>query len=121
MADTKEVMPENRAASPIPTKDAYGNTDPVSSSSTQEPAPMYPEDEVVREKKPWWNGFFVMGHVLQIIVAAVLAIALGLGISSAVDVPESARTIIAIPGVMWLRCLQAIGRFLSTIVEDKSR
>ncbi|KAL2208157.1 Sodium:dicarboxylate symporter family protein [Sarocladium strictum] len=101
-------MPENRPASPIPTKDPYGNTDPVSSSSTQEPAPMYPEEEMVREKKPWWNGFFVMGHVYQIIVAALLAIALGLGISAAVDVPESARTIIGIPGMLWLRCLQAI-------------
>src|SRR5687768_15990908 len=113
MADNKEVMPDNAAVPPSPTKDTkdvYGNTDPVSTSSTQEPAPMYPEEEFTREKRPWWSGFFEMGHVFQIITAALLAIALGVGISAATEVPESARTILAIPGVLWLRCLQAIGK-----------
>jgi Na+/H+-dicarboxylate symporter len=110
-SDNKEVMPDNAAVPPSPTKDTkdvYGNTDPVSTSSTQEPAPMYPEEEFTREKRPWWSGFFEMGHVFQIITAALLAIALGVGISAATEVPESARTILAIPGVLWLRCLQAI-------------
>lgn len=118
MADTKEVNPELRANTPPPTKDSkdvYGGADPVSTSSTQDPAPMYPEDEETfqREKRPWWSGFFIMGHVLQIIVAALLAIALGLGISAATDVPDSARIIIGIPGMLWLRCLQAIGKLIS--------
>ncbi|KAH8176843.1 sodium:dicarboxylate symporter family protein [Sarocladium implicatum] len=111
MADTKEVTPDTGAYTAPPTKDSkdvYGSADPVSASSTQEPAPMYPEEEVEREKRPWWSGFFIMGHVLQIITAAVLAIALGIGISAAVDVPESARVIIGIPGDLWLRCLKAI-------------
>lgn len=118
MAETKEVNPDTGAYTTTPTKDSkdvYGSADPVSTSSTQEPAPMYPEEEIEQEKKPWWNGFFVMGHVLQIITAAILAIALGIGISAAVDVPESARVIIGIPGDLWLRCLKAIGELTRTL------
>ncbi|KAK0382779.1 hypothetical protein NLU13_9874 [Sarocladium strictum] len=111
MAENKEVMPDNGAVPPSPTKDTkdiYGNADPVSTSSTQDQAHMYPEEDYPREKRPWWSGFFEMGHVLQIITAALLAIAIGVAVGSTTTVPDSARTIIAIPGMLWLRCLQAI-------------
>lgn len=113
MAENKEVMPDNGVVPPSPTKDTkdiYGNADPVSTSSTQDQAHMYPEEDYRREKRPWWSGFFEMGHVLQIITAALLAIAIGVAVGSTTTVPDSARTIIAIPGMLWLRCLQAIGK-----------
>ena len=48
------------------------------------------------------------GHALQIVIAAVLAIAIGLAVSLTVDnIPEAAPVILEIPGTLWLRALRA--------------
>lgn len=63
-------------------------------------------------KKPWWKVFLEPGSAPQIVTAAVLAIALGLGIKEAVGtVPQAAITIVGIPGVLWLRALKAVGEY----------
>ena len=50
------------------------------------------------------------GSVWQIIIAALLAIAIGLAVTTTVDeVPAAAITILAIPGNLWLRALRAVG------------
>lgn len=61
-------------------------------------------------KKPWWHPIIEPGSAAQIVIAAVLAIAIGLVVTSTVDsVPVGASTIIAIPGTTWLRALRATG------------
>ena len=63
-----------------------------------------------KKKKVWYSSVFEAGSATQIVIAAVLAIALGLGITAAVDtVPVAATKILAIPGQLWLRCLKAVG------------
>ena len=58
----------------------------------------------------WWRCFFEPGSAPQIIVAAVLAIAIGMAVNVTVDeVPEAAVAILGIPGGLWLRALQAVG------------
>lgn len=110
--ETKEVAPASDGTRD--TKQVFGNAEPVSTNGSNEPPPMYPEEEVIEEKKPWWNGFLVMGSVLQIITAALLAIAIGMAVTSTVDeVPEAARVILSIPGDLWLRALKAVGMLSS--------
>ncbi|KAJ4263846.1 hypothetical protein NW762_005880 [Fusarium torreyae] len=65
------------------------------------------EEEVV--KKPWWYSIKEPGSALQIICAALLAIAIGVVVATQVDsVPDTAIVIIGIPGNMWLRALKAV-------------
>ncbi|KAK6860368.1 hypothetical protein PG990_012327 [Apiospora arundinis] len=60
------------------------------------------------EKKPWWHSITVMGSTLQIVVAAILGIAIGVAVSTTVDeVPEACITVLEIPGQLWLRGLKA--------------
>lgn len=62
-------------------------------------------------KKPWYYVFLEMGSAPQIILGALLALAIALPISLTVDeVPEWAITICLIPGDLWLRALKAIGK-----------
>lgn len=66
--------------------------------------------EIRPGKKPWWHSITVMGSTFQIIVAAILGIAIGVAVSTAVDeVPEAVITILEIPGELWLRGLKASG------------
>lgn len=47
---------------------------------------------------------------MQIIIAAVLAIAIGLTVSSTVEeVPTAAITLVRLPGDCWLRALKCVG------------
>jgi len=67
------------------------------------------EEEVV--KKPWWHGFKEPGSALQIIVAALLAIAIGVAVATQVDdIPEAAPILVGVIGNMWLRALKAVGK-----------
>ena len=67
----------------------------------------------VQPKKPWWNSVRVAGSATQIVIAAALAIAIGLAVSTTVDeVPKAAITLVAIPGNLWLRSLKAVGMWL---------
>ncbi|KAL4876117.1 Sodium:dicarboxylate symporter [Aspergillus karnatakaensis] len=59
-------------------------------------------------KEPWWHSVKEPGSALQIIIAAALAIAIGLAVSSTVDeIPYEAPTLLEIPGALWLRALRA--------------
>ena len=72
---------------------------------------MSPEQTTPEEttKKPWWNSVRVAGSATQIVIAAALAIAIGMAVTTTVDnVPKAASTILAIPGRLWLRALKAV-------------
>ena len=65
--------------------------------------------------KPSWNQRLLAtllkpGSALQIVLAAVLAIAIGMAVTSTTsDIPEAAPVILEIPGSLWLRALRATG------------
>jgi len=77
----------------------------ASTNSSTSPPPA----ETHEVKKPWWHTFFVAGSVAQIIVAAVLAVAIGVAVSYSVDnIPKAATVLVGIPGRLWLRALRAV-------------
>jgi hypothetical protein len=56
------------------------------------------------------------GSALQIVVAAVIALTIGMAVNVTVDeVPNAAIVILGIPGRLWLRSLTAVGEFLAII------
>lgn len=64
----------------------------------------------VEEKKTFWQRAKTPGSVWQIILAAILAIVIGLAVTTTVDeVPEAAIVLLAVPGNLWLRALRAVG------------
>lgn len=86
--------------------------------SIRESSPISPasttlqEAEHTKTKKPFGRRVLddlnTPGHALQIVIAAVLAIAIGLAVSLTVDdIPEAAPVILEIPGTLWLRALRA--------------
>lgn len=80
--------------------------------STTVPAQLHYDaiSEVEQPKKKWWSSLLVAGSAPQIVLAALVAIAIGLGVSSAVErVPQSALDLVNIPGRLWLRALTAVG------------
>jgi hypothetical protein len=83
-------------------------------SSTSSPSDISPQttiDEGEAQKKTLWQKFKTPGSVLQIIAAALLAIAIGLIVTTQVDsVPDAAVALLAIPGQLWLRALRAVGQ-----------
>ncbi|KAK7914914.1 Sodium:dicarboxylate symporter family protein [Apiospora marii] len=85
------------------------DVDPEKSATGTTRVSSHPDvGEIRTEKKPWWHSITVMGSTLQIIIAAVLGIAIGVAVSTTVDeVPEAAITILEIPGELWLRGLKA--------------
>ncbi|KAK7704375.1 hypothetical protein SLS64_008562 [Diaporthe eres] len=65
-------------------------------------------DPVVEPKKRWWHPIKEPGSAAQIVISAVVAIAVGLAVTSTVDsVPEACTEILGIPGTTWLRALRA--------------
>lgn len=69
-------------------------------------------DEEVGEtnKKPWWNSVKKRGSALQIIIAALLALAIGLPVALTVEkVPKEVSPLLGIPGNLWLRALKTVG------------
>jgi len=86
------------------------NTTQLSREGSNEPSTTAGEAPLV--KRNWnqqlWDSFKTPGSAMQIIVAALLAIAIGLAVSTTVDdIPEAAPVILAIPGTIWLRALRA--------------
>ncbi|SPO05609.1 related to excitatory amino acid transporter [Cephalotrichum gorgonifer] len=56
-----------------------------------------------------WRLTKTPGSAIQIVIAAVLAIAIGMIVTSTVDdIPEAATVLVGIPGVLWLRALKAV-------------
>lgn len=62
-----------------------------------------------KTKKPWWYSIKEPGSAAQIVIAAAVALGIGLGVSSATEVPDAATTLLAIPGQLWLRALTCVG------------
>lgn len=62
----------------------------------------------VGPKKAWWHPIKEPGSAVQIVIAAVVAIGIGLAITSTVDdIPTACPEILEIPGTTWLRALRA--------------
>ncbi|KAJ4364280.1 hypothetical protein N0V95_000791 [Ascochyta clinopodiicola] len=81
----------------------------ASSSSPSDLSPQPTIDEGEAQKKTLWQKFMTPGSVLQIIAAALLAIAIGLIVTTQVsDIPDAAVALLAIPGQLWLRALRAV-------------
>ncbi|GJC99549.1 excitatory amino acid transporter 2 [Colletotrichum higginsianum] len=94
-------------------KSEYGTADKaVQENSSMEQVQQQPSvtsGESVHEKKPWWHPVIEPGSAVQIIIAAAIAVAIGLGVKTAhPDIPSAATTILIIPGNLWLRALKAV-------------
>ncbi|KAL5387897.1 hypothetical protein DPSP01_003295 [Paraphaeosphaeria sporulosa] len=96
-----------RMEEPKDTKAAQAPSAQETSSS------LTPETTVIEEvpppKKTFMQRVLEPGSVWQIIFAALLAIAIGLIVTTQVDeVPQAAIALLAIPGTLWLRALRAV-------------
>ena len=61
-------------------------------------------------KKPWWHPIIEPGSAVQIVIAALLATAIGLVVTTqASTIPRAVPVILMIPGELWLRALKAVG------------
>ncbi|KAF1943295.1 Sodium:dicarboxylate symporter [Clathrospora elynae] len=80
------------------------------SSPTSSPSEFLPQPTVaVEEKKSFFQRVKEPDSVWQIIIAALLAIVIGLAVTTQVDeVLEAAIAILATPGNMWLHALRAV-------------
>lgn len=73
-----------------------------------------PTEEVHERRK--WHRFLLdnlkeRGSALQIVIAAALAIAIGLIVTSTTDsVPAPVAPLVGILGTLWLRSLKAVGK-----------
>lgn len=72
-------------------------------------------------KKKWWRYFLERGSVAQIITAAVVAVAIGLIISSQVEgspkLRPAGKRLVPLLGELWLRALKAVGKQHSSIIQ----
>ena len=85
--------------------------------NTIEPVPTNNESEAsgtmeTTEKKTigqrLWKTTKTPGSAIQILIAAIIAIAIGMAVTATVqDIPEAAPVILEIPGSLWLRALRA--------------
>lgn len=100
-------------------KTALGNERKLSSShddfQQQQSNVIYDAQEepkgslVQRFFRKTWQQLLEPGSALQIVIAAAVAIGIGLAVSSTVDdIPRPASVILAIPGQLWLRALKAV-------------
>lgn len=90
------------------------NTTQLSREDSSEPSGTVEDAQPV--KRNWyqqlWDSLKTPGSAMQIITAAVIAIAIGLAVSTTVsDIPEAVPVILEIPGNLWLRALRATGEF----------
>jgi hypothetical protein len=90
-------------------KSRNASTDSPSTANTN--VPSGPGMHVAEpEKQTFWQRVKAPGSVWQIIFAALLAIAIGLIVTTQVEtVPPAAIALTAIPGTLWLRALRAVG------------
>ena len=71
--------------------------------------PIEPRKKRIGEGR-WYRTFFEPGSAAQIVVAALIAVAIGMAVNVSVDsVPPAVIAIVGIPGRLWLRALQAVG------------
>lgn len=107
--------PLEKSAIEASDKNVSGNT---SVQSDHEQVGPITTDQPAEVKRKWWHPLIEPGHAVQIIIAAAVAIGIGLGVTSAVgkdNIPEAAPAVLGIPGQLWLRALQAVGEFLPVV------
>lgn len=86
------------------------NESTVTTPSGGDLSPQSSNEVAEVEKRTFWQRVKEPGSVWQIVIAALLAIAIGLAVTFTVDeVPDAAIAILAIPGDLWLRALKAVG------------
>lgn len=79
-------------------------------SPTMTSTEQVPIEPVETDKKPWWHPIKEPGSAVQIVIAALLGIAVGLIVTTQVDdIPEAVPALLMIPGDLWLRALKAVG------------
>jgi hypothetical protein len=107
MGEIEEVREVRRSRDD--STDSTDSTDSPSTGTTN--IPSGPGMHVAQpEKKTFWQRVKEPGSVWQIIFAALLAIAIGLIVTTQVEtVHPAAIAITAIPGTLWLRALRAVG------------
>lgn len=84
---------------------------PAEAVSEVEPASMTVErPPIPRWKRGWWSIFLEPGSAPQIVLAAAVAIGIGMAVNATVDdIPPAVTVILGIPGRLWLRALTAVG------------
>jgi hypothetical protein len=99
----------------------YDSTDSPSSKTAD--IPSGPGMHVGQpENKNFWQRVKEPGSVWQIIIAALLAIAIGLIVTTQVEnVHPAAIAITAIPGTLWLRALRAVGMSSPRFITVRER
>lgn len=107
--DNEVVRTSSSAAPPTYDEKTAGVGENVRRTSTTMSPDQQTSAEETTTKKPWWNSVRVAGSATQIVIAAALAIAIGMAVTTTVDdIPKEASTILAIPGRLWLRALKAV-------------
>lgn len=62
-------------------------------------------------KQPYWKRL-IKNTTFQMIFAALLAITIGLIVAATVEkVPDAAKSILALPGYMWLKAVKCVGTY----------
>lgn len=96
--------------------DVKGSADATKTTSLSREGSNEPSStgEAPLVKRNWyqqlWDSLKTPGSAMQIITAALIAIAIGLAVSTSVDnIPEAVPVILEIPGSLWLRALRATG------------
>ncbi|PGH36452.1 hypothetical protein GX50_00637 [[Emmonsia] crescens] len=75
----------------------------------QSPGVIETMEHVAEPKKTFWQKVKEPGSVYQILISAVIAIAIGMAVNTTVaKVPVAAIDLCGIPGQIWLRALKAI-------------
>lgn len=70
------------------------------------------------QKHPWWQH--ITKPAVQMVIAAVLAVATGIAVAATVDeVPDAARALLVVPGELWLRGLKCIGKHCALMVARR--
>jgi hypothetical protein len=104
------IDPAGPPAQPYPSPDIkVDGSDDFKQVQSSQSSPS--EDETAENvKRPWWYSIKEPGSATQIILAAILAIGIGMAVVSTTDeVPQAAIDIIGIPGSLWLRALKCVG------------
>ena len=104
------IDPVGSPVQPYPSPDMKGEgSDDFKQVQSSQSSPS--EGETAENvKRPWWYSIKEPGSATQIIVAAILAIGIGMAVVSTTDdVPQAAIDIIGIPGSLWIRALKCVG------------
>jgi hypothetical protein len=92
-------------------KDRQETLEAQPTNASSEPSERETSDKI---KRPWYMRLYkevlTPGSAAQIVLAAAVAIAIGMAVTANVDeIPEAVPIILEIPGMLWLRALRATG------------